>query len=388
MALPEYFEFQIRTKTIFGAGTLSEVSKEAARLGGTKVFIVTGSTAKKLGMLKRIEESLETEGIKVVGTLEGIPPNSDVETVEKGYQSAKSSGTDLLLTIGGGSIIDTAKGMNILLTEGGNLLEDHQGTYLLERPLKPLIAIPTTAGSGSEATFASVIRDNQQKLKISFISPYIAPDVAILDPELTLSMPAKLTASTGMDALCHAIESIHSLQNEPVADGLALHAIRLISQNLKEATKNGKNLEARSNMLIASNMAGLAFSNALVGAVHAMAHACGGLCEVPHGIANAVLLPYGMEYNLDYCPDRYALAAKAWGLETKGLSDKEATKAVIEAIKSLTKELGLPQKLSEVGVKEEDIGKLAEDAISDGSIYNNPREATEEEIAEVLKKAL
>lgn len=388
MALPEYFEFQTRTKTIFGAGTLSEVSKEAARLGGRKVFIVTGSTAKKLGMLKRIEESLETEGIKVVGTLEDIPPNSDVEIVEKGYQSAKSSGTDLLLTIGGGSIIDTAKGMNILLTEGGNLLEDHQGTYLLRRPLKPLIAIPTTAGSGSEATFATVIRDNQQKLKISFISPYIAPDVAILDPELTLSMPAKLTASTGMDALCHAIESIHSLQNEPVADGLALHAIRLISQNLKEATKNGKNLEARSNMLIASNMAGLAFSNALVGAVHAMAHACGGLCEVPHGIANAILLPYGMEYNLDYCPDRYALVAKAWGLETKGLSDKSAAKAVIEAIKSLTKELGLPQKLSEVGVKEEDIGKLAEDAISDGSIYNNPREATEEEIAEVLKKAL
>lgn len=388
MALPEYFEFQVCTKIIFGAGTLSEVSKEAARLGGTKVFIVADPIVRKLGVLKRIEENLKTAEIKVVGTLEDIPPNSDIELVEKGYRAALDLETDLLITIGGGSAIDTAKGMNILLSEGGNLLEDHQGTYLLEHPLKPLIAIPTTAGTGSESTFATVIRDNQQKLKISFISPYIAPDVAILDPELTLSMPPKLTASTGMDALCHVVESIHSLQNEPIADGLALHAIKLISQNLKEATKNGKNLEARSNMLIASNIAGLAFSNALVGVVHAMAHACGGLCEVPHGIANSILLPYGMEYNLDYCPDRYALVAKAWGLETKGLSDKEAAKAVIEAVKSLTKELGLPQKLSEVGVKEEDIGRLAEDAISDGCIYNNPREATEEEIAEVLKKAL
>ncbi|GAH93358.1 unnamed protein product, partial [marine sediment metagenome] len=237
-----------------------------------------------------------------------------------------------------------------------------------------------------EVTFAAVIKDSNQRLKISFISPYLAPNTAILDPNVTVSCPPKLTASTGMDALSHAIESIHSIQNELITDALALNAIRLINENLREAINNGENIEVRGNMLIAANMAGLAFTNALVGIVHAMAHALGGYCDVPHGIANSIMLPHGMEYNLEYCK-RYALVAKAFGIDIRGLSGKEAGKKAIDAVWQLTKDCDMPQKLREVGVKIEDLSKVAEDAMCDGSIYNNPREAKVEEIEELLGKA-
>lgn len=387
MPLPEYFEFQSRTKVIFGEGTLNEVGKEAARLGATKAFIVTDEVIEKQGFVEKVKKSLEDAGIETAAVFNEVPQDSDIKICKKGENLARKLKTDIVIAIGGGSVLDTSKGINILLTEGGDLLEDHQGTYLLQRPLKPLIAIPTTAGTGSEVTFAAVIKDREQKLKISFISPYIAPDVGILDPELTLTLPPKLTASTGMDALTHGIEAIHTLQNEPISDALALYGIKLISQNLREATHNGKNLEARGNMLIAASIVGVAFSNALVGIVHAMAHACGGLCGVPHGIANSILLPYGMEYNVDYCPERYKLVAEAMGVDVKGLSDKEAAIKAVEEVKKLTKDLGIPLKLREVGVKEEEIPKLAEDTLLDGSIYNNPREATAEEVEEILRKA-
>lgn len=388
MALPEYFEFQWRTKVIYGVGTLKEIGREAEKFERKTAIIVADPIVKQQGFLKIIEDSLNEVGIKIGVVFEEIPPNSEIKICTKGYNLAKENKCDLVIAIGGGSALDTAKAINILLTEGGDLLEDHQGTYLLQKPLQPMLAIPTTAGTGSEVTFAAVIKDNEQKLKISFISPYIAPNVGILDPEVTLNMPPQLTASTGLDALTHAVESIHTQQNEPIGDALALHSIKLISQNLREATFNGKNLEARGNMLIASNIAGIAFSNVLVGVVHAMAHACGGYCNVPHGIANAILLAPGMEYNLEYCPERYALVAEAMGLNIKGLSAIDAAKKAIDEIKKLTKDLGLPQKLSEVGVKEGDLDRLASDTLSDGSIYNNPREATEEEIKEMLKKVL
>lgn len=387
MGIPEYFEFQWRTKIIFSAGAIQEAGKEAKRLGGTRAFIVTDQVIEKQGFVEKLKNSLKEEGIETAAVFNKVPQDSDIKICKEGEKLARELKTDITIAIGGGSVLDTSKGINILLTEGGDLLEDHQGTYLLQRPLKPLIAIPTTAGTGSEVTFAAVIKDREQNLKISFISPYLAPDVGILDPELTLTLPPKLTASTGIDALTHAIEAIHSLQHEPISDALAVHGIKLISENLREATFNGKNLTARGNMLIAASIAGIAFSNALVGIVHAMAHACGGICNVPHGIANSILLPYGMEYNLEYCPDRYRLVAEAMGIDVKGLTDKEAGEKAIEEIKKLLKDLQLPLKLRDVGVKEEDIPQLAETALLDGSIYNNPREATVEEVEEIFRKA-
>ena len=386
MPLPEYFQFQCRTKVIFGVGTINEIPDEIKALDSRRTLIVTDKVVRNLDFFKKIVNILESSDIKLVGIFDEVPINSEIEIVNKGYKLAKEKNIDILIAVGGGSVIDTAKGMNILLTEGGDLLEDHQGVYLLKRPLKNLIAIPTTAGTGSEVTFAAVIKDSNQKLKISFISPYLAPNTAILDPNVTVSCPPKLTASTGMDALSHAVESIHSLQNELITDALALNAIRLINENLREAVNNGENIEVRGNMLIAANMAGLAFTNAFVGVVHAMAHALGGYCDVPHGIANSIMLPYGMEYNLEYCK-RYALVAKAFGIDIRGLSGKEAGKKAIDAVWQLTKDCDMPQKLREVGVKIEDLSKVAENAMCDGSIYNNPREATVEDIKKILKKA-
>lgn len=386
MPLPEYFQFQCRTKVIFGVGTINEIPDEIKELDSKRALIVTDRVVRNLDFFKKIVNILESSEIKLVGIFDEVPVNSEIEIVNKGYKLAKEKNIDILIAIGGGSVIDTTKGMNILLKEGGDLLEDHQGVYLLKRPLKNLIAIPTTAGTGSEVTFAAVIKDPIQKLKISFISPYIAPNTAILDPNVTVSCPPKLTASTGMDALSHAIESIHSIQNELITDALALNAIRLINENLREAVNNGENIEVRGNMLIAANMAGLAFTNALVGVVHAMAHALGGYCDVPHGIANSIMLPYGMEYNLEYCK-RYALVAEAFGIDIRGLSGKEAGKKAIDAVWQLTKDCDMPQKLRDVGVKIEDLNKVAENAMCDGSIYNNPREATVEDIENILRKA-
>jgi len=386
MPLPEYFQFQCRTKVIFGVGTINEIPDEIKALDSRRALIVTDKVVRNLDFFKKIVNILKSSEIKLVGIFDEVPVNSEIEIVNKGYKLAKEKNIDILIAVGGGSVIDTGKGMNILLTEGGDLLEDHQGVYLLKRPLKNLIAIPTTAGTGSEITFAAVIKDSNQKLKISFISPYLAPNTAILDPEVTISCPPKLTASTGMDALSHAIESIHSIQNELITDALALNAIRLINENLREAINNGENIEVRGNMLIAANMAGLAFTNALVGIVHAIAHALGGYCDVPHGIANSIMLPYGMEYNLEYCK-RYTLVAKAFGIDIRGLSGKEVGKKAIDAVWQLIKDCDMPQKLREVGVKIEDLSKVAEDAICDGSIYNNPREAKVEEIEELLGKA-
>jgi len=386
MPLPEYFQFQCRTKVIFGAGTIKELPNEIKILGSKRAFIVTDKVVRNLDFFKKIEDILKSSKVELVGIFDEVPVNSDIEVCNKGYKIAQKRESDILIAVGGGSVIDTAKAMNILVSEGGDLMEDHQGAYLLEGPLKNLIAIPTTAGTGSEVTFTAVIRDSSQKLKISFISPYIFPNTAILDPEVTISCPPELTASTGMDALSHAVESIHSLQNESITDALALHAIKLISENLWEVVYNGENINTRGNMLIAANIAGLAFTNALVGCVHAMAHALGGYYDIPHGIANSILLPYGMEYNLDYC-NRYALVAKAFGINIEGLTDKEASRKAIDVVLKLTKDCSMPQKLREVGVKEEGLNKIAEISMYDGSMLNNPREATVEEIEELLRKA-
>ncbi|MEW5946137.1 MAG: iron-containing alcohol dehydrogenase [bacterium] len=387
MAIPEYFEFQDRTKIIFGIDTLDETGKEVKKLGGKNVLIVTGSTAQRLGYVDRIKKALGEQGIGVAGVFDGIPENSEAAVVEKGRKTAEETGADMIVTIGGGSVMDTAKGINVLMSLGGSLLDDYQGANLINEPLKPMVAIPMTAGSASEVTFAAVILDKSQDMKLAFLSPYLAPSTAILDPKLTVSMPPRLTASTGMDALTHAVEALHSTSREPVATALALSAITMISGNLREAAKNGGNLEARSNMLIASTMAGLAFTNAMVGCVHAMAHSAGGIAGVPHGIANAIFLPFGMEYNLDACPEQYALAAHAMGVDTTGMSAKDAAVKAIEAVRKLTSDCGLPQRLSEVGVTEDQVAMIADYTLMDGAIVTNPREPDPDAILEMVKRA-
>jgi alcohol dehydrogenase class IV len=254
-----------------------------------------------------------------------------------------------------------------------------------------LVVIPTTAGTGSEVTIAAMVYDSQSHAKLAFSDKFLLPNLAVLDPELTLSMPPLLTAATAMDALTHGIEAFVSLQSTPYSDALAEKAIQLIFSSLLAAVEDGKDLGARGALQIASNMAGAAFSHAMVGCIHGMAHALGGMCRVPHGTANAILLPHGMEYNFDEVGKKYARLAPILGEETKGVSDEEAGRRVIAAVRKLNEQLkaacGLPTRLRDVGVPQEKLTELAEAAVQDGTSFYNPRMMTADEIHTVLQTA-
>lgn len=386
MTLPQLFEFYVRPRILYGPRSVREVGFEANKLGGTRAVIVTDKVLHKAGLAQKVAAGLAGSGVTLVGIFDDVPPNSEVRVVEQGAVYAREAGCDLLIALGGGSVIDTAKGMNVLLTEGGSLL-DYEGAGLLTRPLNPLIAIPTTAGTGSEVTIAAVIRDEAQGLKLEFNSPFMMPDVAILDPELTLSLPPGLTAATGMDALTHAIEAIISTGAQPLSDALAIGAIKLIAANLRQAVRHGDDLEARGNLLLAANMAGIAFSNALLGIVHAMAHPCGGRYGVPHGVANSILLPYGMAYNLPACTPLLADVAAALGVDTRGLDDETAARAGIAAVRQLAADCGLPARLSEVGVPRDGLAQLAADSQGDAMMMTNPNPADEEAVLALYELA-
>ncbi|MEW6233047.1 MAG: iron-containing alcohol dehydrogenase [Chloroflexota bacterium] len=386
MPLPELFEYQTRTRVVYGPGVVKDVGFEVSKLGGTKAVIVTDRVLRSIGLVDRVVRGLEESGVELAGIYDDVPPNSEVGVVERGAQYARGHGCDMLIAVGGGSVIDTAKGMDVLLTLGGSLL-DYQGVGVVNQPLLPLIAVPTTAGTGSEVTLAAVIKDDASGLKLEFNSPYMMPNVAVLDPEMTITLPPMLTAATGMDALTHAIEAYVSNQAEPITDALGIHAIRMIAQALPAAVKNGGDLEARGEMLLAACIAGLSFSNALCGIVHAMAHACGGRYGVPHGVANSILLPYGMEFNLDCCPERFADIAVAMGAATKRASVQRAARLSVAAVRKLSADIGLPRCLRDVGVKADGIPQLAEDALGDAMMISNPRPAELPNVIQLLKRA-
>jgi alcohol dehydrogenase class IV len=258
------------------------------------------------------------------------------------------------------------------LKEGGKL-QDYAGFQVLTRPQTPHIVIPTTAGTGSEVTYIAVIKDHEEGRKLLFGDYNILPNVAILDPKMTEGLPPKLTAATGMDAMCHAIEALHSLQKEPIADGLALHAIRLTAEFLPKAVENGKDMAARGQMLIAANIAGAAFSNAQVGLVHALAHSVGAKFRVHHGLANSILLPPCVKYNGDACGDVYLGVLSAMGVNVERISPDESGDVLADKIAGFTRKLGLPQKLRDVGVPEGGLRECSELALSDGAIVYNPK---------------
>jgi alcohol dehydrogenase class IV len=374
------------TKIIFGSGSsTSEVESEMSALKCSRAIVVTDQGIIKAGLLDKITKSL---GEKCVGVFSDVPQDSGMDVVDRAAAFAKEKGADIVISIGGGSVIDTAKCMCILLTEGGSLA-DFEGIQLLTRPQTPHIVIPTTAGTGSEVTWAAVIYDKSKGQKILIVESYNAPRVAILDPTLTAKLPPLLTASTGMDAFCHAVEAISSMQREPIADALGMHAIRLLNKYLPQCVKNGSDLTARGQVQLAATMAGWSFGNAMIGIVHAMAHSIGAVAHVPHGIANGILLPHCMEFNLPDAANYYAEIAQAMGVCEKGSTTKQAAEAAVKGVFDLTKKIGHPQKLSEFGVTEENIIKAADMSMSDGSIVNNPRYVADSgEVLEIYKKAL
>jgi alcohol dehydrogenase class IV len=384
--MQEFFEFRLTPRVLYKSGLAFDMSAELATLGGTKAFIVTDAGVLKSGLVARIQAAI-TEVIEVVGVYSDVPPNSSVRVVEAAAAEAKAAGADILIAIGGGSPLDTAKGMRIILTEGGNLL-DYEGVNVLERPLIPMVAIPTTAGTGSEVTNFAVIKDDDNHVKLSFTSPYLAPELAILDPQVTATLPAHLAAATGMDALTHAVETYVSTEHEPMSDALALGAIEMVSNYLREATHQGaENETARGQMLIASAMAGIAFTNAYLGAVHALAHATGGHFPVHHGLANSIFLPHVISFNAHAEPERYSRIGRAFGVNTGGRSREEVIGDLVAAITQLAVDCDLPIRLRDVGVPEDALELLADQAFGDGALYHNPLPATAEDLLGILRAA-
>ncbi|MBT9172678.1 MAG: Alcohol dehydrogenase 2 [Syntrophomonadaceae bacterium] len=378
------FIFNNPTRIVFGEKTVSETGVELDGLGVSRALLVTDRGVAEAGLAGQVQKAL---GRRCAGIFEGCLQDSGLQVVNEGAEYAREVGAEALVSVGGGSAIDTAKGIAVLLKEGGRL-QDYAGYQLLSRPQTPHIAIPTTAGTGSEVTYAAVIKDWEKNIKILFCDNHIIPNVAILDPLLTKGLPPQLTASTGMDALTHAVEAVYSTEREPLADALALHAIRQITRYLPRCVEQGDDLVARGQQQLAATMAGIAFSNTQVALVHAMAHSVGALYGVPHGLANSILLPHVIMHNAASCPDRCLLIAQAMSLAVREIGEEEVGSVLASTIWELTDRMGMPQRLREVSVPREGLAAAAAACLSDGAIIYNPKPInTAEEALEIFHKA-
>jgi alcohol dehydrogenase class IV len=376
------FNFSSPTRIVFGAGSLEELPMELETLACDKALIVTDTNLRKHTEI--IDKAEKILGRRWAGTYEGVRPDSDLNSIERGAQHARDIGADSVISIGGGSAMDTAKGVALLMAHGGKLL-DHQGFQNIPSDIAPHIAVPTTAGTGSEVTYAFVAKDLEAKKKLLFCDFHLIPPVAILDPECTVDLPKTLTAATGVDALTHAIEAMHSMQREPVADALAMHAIRLIRTHLPRVLEAPSDLESRGQMLLASTMAGMAFGNAQVGLVHAMAHTIGARHGVHHGTANGICLAPVIRFNAEEVPEVYAEAGVCFGLPRTNSATDDAMRFADEMEKFVAG-CGLPTRLGQAGIVEADLAACAEQTLEDGSIVYNPRFAMDPDMLLELYK--
>lgn len=380
--------FLIPSVLVTGSGSSDKIGEESKKLGVKKALIVTDQVMVKLGVLEGTKKSLEQSKSPFV-IYDAVATEPTVDYVKEGLKMFKDNGCDFLVAVGGGSPIDTAKAIAILATNPGSI-EEYKGLGKVPKEGAPLIAIPTTAGTGSEVTQFTIITDTQTSVKMLIGSPFIMPRVALVDPLLTLSCPRGLTAAVGIDSLTHAIEAYVSLKAQPMSDIFCLSAIELISGNLRQAWANGNNIEAREKTMLGALQAGIAFSNASVALVHGMSRPIGAYFHVAHGASNAALLGAVTEFSLIGNPARYAQIAKAMGENIGGLTDLEGAHLAAKAIKMLIKDIQIPS-LKDLGVDQTKLEqlapKMAEDAIASGSPGNNPRQATKEEIVELYKIA-
>lgn len=370
--------------TIIGEGCINEIPRHVNNIGATKALIVTDEGLVKIGTVKMVTDVLDRAGKSYV-IYSGVKPNPTVSIVNEAKACYDDNHCDYIIAIGGGSPIDVGKSVGILATNGGTV-EDYNGLELSEKPSAPIIAVNTTAGTGSEVTRAFVVTDEVRKSKMLCVDSHSLAYLAINDPQMMVNMPASLTAATGMDALTHSIEAFVANSRCPFTDGIALESIRLIGQNLIRAVENGKDMEARTNMCWAQYMGGLAFSNAGLGMVHAMAHQLGGFYDTPHGVANAILLPYVMRFNLPNAADRYAEIAKVFGFNTADMTQEQAAMAAILYIEELKKVIKIPR-LADTAFNPDDAKALALNALQDTGMPENPRQPSVEEVIEVFYQA-
>lgn len=371
----------------FGAGSRNVIPEEVKRKGYKKAFIVTDNDLIKFGVVKLVTDVLDGTSIPYTIFSE-VKQNPTVKNVKVGVQAFADSGADFMIAIGGGSPTDTAKAIGIITNnpEFADVVS-LEGVASTKNKSIPVIALPTTAGTAAEVTINYVITDEENIKKMVCVDPNDIPVVAIIDAELMSSMPKSLTAATGMDALTHAIEGYITKAAWEMTDMFELKAIEMIAKYLPAAVANGNDLEARNGMAVAQYIAGMGFSNVGLGAVHGMAHPLGAFYNIPHGVANALLLPYVMEFNLPAAKDKYRTIAEMMGCSTQGLSDEAAVQAAVQAVKELSLKINIPQKLHELGVKEEDMEKLAQAAYVDVCTPGNPREVTVTDLLNLYKKA-
>jgi len=445
--LPDYFEFSLPTKVVYGVGILKNIEDNLRGFGERRAMLVTDEVLARTGPADKVRDGFAGTSVNIVCTFDDVPPNSTIASVEKCAAMGRKKKCDMIIAVGGGSVIDTAKVANILMVKGGRV-DDHMGAYLLspDETLLPMVIVPTTAGTGSEVTKVAVIADPDNDVKLPFSEEQFLPDLAVLDPEVTVSMPPLLTAATGMDALTHAIEAYVDKEWSPASDAMALHAIRLISGNILQACAKPKDLQARGAMLVGSFLAGVAFSHSMVGMAHGISHALGGVYHIPHGVANALVLPEVMAFNLDARVDRFADIATAMGItfpqvvgqsqsllktgkinmpdrlppfgglfrpwmETQSHKAKSlAAKAVgsfgfvdqwfkkwsahaaVEKVRVLNRQLagltGMPLNLKNAGIKDNlaRLDQVAATAMEDGAMLYNPVEPDRDAVIRIVKK--
>lgn len=393
MAKP-YYEFFCPVKMIAGNAALEHIPFELATLGAKRPMIITDQGVRANQLLAPIEAAFESTEAVIGYIFDEVPPDSSLETVRKAAEAYRSNNCDAIIAVGGGSVIDTSKATNVLVSEGGDDLLKFSGAHNLPKPLKPFFVIPTTSGTGSEATMVAVVSDTEKHVKIAFASYYLMPHAAILDPRMTSSLPPHLTAMTGMDALTHCVEAYTCLAANPLSDAYAVAGIKKISENLFKVLDQPQDAQGRLELAQASTMAGIAFSNSMVGLVHSLGHALGAVAHLPHGLCMNLFLPYVLEYNKEINGQKIGeLLLPLAGADTYAQTpaQQRADKAIAtiltmrDRLYSLTK---LPRTLRETGkVTEAQLDEVAEKALNDGSIIFNPKEATLADLRAILQKA-
>ncbi len=387
MTLSANFTINQPTSIRFGCGAIADLGSIVKKIGGTKVFLVADPGLEAANLLGRITKPLDDDSIPYT-LYTKVDPEPGLRLADQGAELARQAGADCLVGVGGGSAMDVAKAISILLTNGGQA-EDYLGLGKIKKAGVPKIMIPTTAGTGAEVSFTAVFINEKTKSKGGMNGDPLYPEATILDPELTVSLPPQVTASTGIDAFTHAIESYVSTQAHPMSDMYAVEAMKLISGNLAKAYAHGGNLQARTSMLLGSLLAGKALAMAGVGLVHAMAYPLGGMFGIPHGLANAVLLPYVLQYNLIGAPEKYAHVALLMGCDTKGMNHKEAARCMVEAVYEMNMEIGIPATLAELNIPDDQIPEMARIALTvTRPVENNPRKPTLDEVISIYQVAM
>lgn len=389
-----FYQFFCPVKIIAGFKALEHIPYELTALGACRPLLITDQGVLKAGLIDHVTQAFDSSGIKISNIFDNVPADSSLDLVNAVAQIYLDNSCDAIIAVGGGSVIDTSKGVNILVSEGGEDVTVFAGIDVLNKPLKPFFAIPTTAGTGSEVTSIAVITNTEREIKTIFSSPFLLPDAAILDPRMTLTLPPQITAATAMDALTHAIEAFTCLGKNPMSDAYAVAAIKKISDNLLHVLDEPNNKEGRLALAQASTMAGIAFSNSMVGLVHSIGHAIGALCHIPHGLCMSILLPYVLEFNLDNGSNTLGeLLLPLCGKEAycSTSTDKMAIRT-IQSIHDLKEQLHqhcqLPRTLEETEkVRIEQFDKIAEIAIDDGSLILNPVGADKDDVLSILSRA-